>query len=160
MEILKLVLPIVWAFLAAFLASFLSLKKFKREKYWDEKYHAYKNVIESLEEILHWAEQARAEHCSEDLINVEADFEGSLRNIRKYTLIGSLLFSEEFLKELNALHHEITMLRSKIHEESMMDIMNEPEYAKWNFALSVEVKNIVKDRLPYIINEAKKEIRT
>ena len=95
-DVFKWITPFVIGGTSAFLASWLALRKFKSEKTWDERRAAYKEVIESFEELAHWSEQVRASHFCEPTIGGEGKFDEPLRIISKYSATGSLLFSTKF----------------------------------------------------------------
>jgi hypothetical protein len=43
--------------LAAFIGSFLALRKYKKEKIWQEKYNAYKEILAAIQNMKHWADE-------------------------------------------------------------------------------------------------------
>lgn len=109
-------------FLAAYYGSVLALRKFKQEKTWNERREAYKEVIESLEELIHWSEQIRASHCCEPTIGGNANFDDALRRISKFSATGSLVFSEEFQTVLEKTNTQISKVRFEVNEESKPDM--------------------------------------
>jgi hypothetical protein len=156
-DLLKYISPIIVGFLAAYFGSVLALRKFKREKVWDERRAAYKDVIESFEELIHWSEQVRASHCCEPTIGGEAKFDESLRKISKFSATGSLIFSKKFQEILEQANKNISRVRFKIDEESKPDQYTEAGSSEWYFFLANEIRNIVEDCLPKLIDIAKSE---
>lgn len=156
-DLLKFISPIIVGFLAAYFGSLLALRKFKREKVWDERRAAYKDVIESFEELIHWSEQVRAYHCCEPTIGGEAKFDESLRKISKFSATGSFIFSKKFQEILEQANENISRVRFKIDEESKPDQYTEAGSAEWYFVLANEIRSIVKDCLPKLIAIAKSE---
>jgi len=157
-EIFKYLSPITVGFLAAYLGSLLALKKFKKEKLWDERRAIYKEVIEAFEELGSWSEYMRASHCCEPTINVDVNFDEPLRLISKRSAIGGLFLSEEFQKVLEEAHIKLSQIRFQINEESMPDMGSERERAEWLFILSKEINEAVNEYLPKLISIAKNEI--
>jgi hypothetical protein len=135
-EFFKWFNPIVVGFISAASASLLTLRKFKQEKVWDERKSAYKEVIESIEELIYWSEQIRANHCCEPTIGVEANFDSSIRKISKFSATGSLIFSADFQKDLEQANSKIHRLIFEIDEESKPDLGSEREMADWDFSLA------------------------
>ena len=157
-EISKYLSPITVGFLAAYLGSLVALKKFKKEKLWDERRAIYKEVIEAFEELGCWSEYMRASHCCEPTINVNVNFDEPLRVISKRSAIGGLFLSEAFQKVLEEANIKLSQIRFQINEESMPDMDSERERADWLFILSKEIKEAVNEYLPKLISIAKEEI--
>ncbi|WP_283742950.1 hypothetical protein [Sideroxydans sp. CL21] len=156
-EFFKWFTPIIVGLISAYVASSLALKKFKKEKVWDERRAAYKEVIESIEEIIHWSEQLRASHCCEPTIGREGDVDASLRNLAKYSATGALIFSESFhdiLKDANGRIHRIMF---QIDDESKPDLNSEKEMAEWRFVHASEMRKVLEECLPKLISVAKSE---
>lgn len=156
-ELFKWITPIVVGLGSSFIASWLALRKFKSEITWDERRATYKDVIESFEELIHWAEQVRATHCCEPTISGEAKFYESLRCISKFSATGSLIFSSEFQEILEQANSQLHKIRFQIDDESRPDLGSEKEMAEWYFTLANEIRIIVEDSLPKLINIAKSE---
>lgn len=157
-EISKLLSPITVGFIAAYFGSLLALNKFKKEKLWDERKAIYKEIIEAFEELGCWSEYTRARHCCEPTIDVNVNFDESLRVISKRSAIGSLFLSEAFQKELEEANIKLSQTRFQIKEESMPDMYSEQGRAEWSLILSREIREIVDNYLPKLISIAKKEI--
>ena len=121
-EIFKFLAPLTVGFVAAYVGSLLALRKFKREKIWDERRAIYKEVIESLEEIVFWCEYVRATHCCEPVIESDVDFDSSLRNIARHSVSGGLFSSCRFQEVLEQANAELYRVRFQIKEESMPDL--------------------------------------
>jgi hypothetical protein len=156
-EFFKWFTPIIVGLISAYAASSLALKKFKKEKVWDERRAAYKEVIESIEEIIHWSEQVRASHCCEPTIGREGDLDGSLRNLAKYSATGALIFSDKFHEVLTDANSRIHRIMFQIDDESKPDLDSEREMAEWNFVLANEIRKVLEECLPELIRVAKSE---
>jgi len=157
-EISKYLSPITVGFIAAYLGSLLALKKFKKEKLWDERKAIYKEVIEAFEGLGCWAEYMRASHCFEPTIDVDIKFEDYLRVISKRSAIGRLFLSEAFQHVLEEANSKLILTRFQISEESMPDMYSEQERVEWLFVLSNKIREVVDDYLPKLISIAKVEI--
>lgn len=157
-EMSKYLAQIAAIFLAAYLGSFLALKKFKKEKLWDERKAIYKEVIEAFEELKMWSEYMQASHCCEPTINVNFEFYEALRVISKRSAIGGLFLSEEFQKVLEEADVRLSQTRFQINEESMPDMDSERGRAEWLFILAREINEVVNEYLLKLISIAKEEM--
>ena len=87
------------ALLAAFFGSMLTIRKFKKEKIWQEKYQAYRDVLSALEAMLLWADET---YCDQKMIPTKGtggieggnwpSFAEARRVIAKTTCIGKIFF--------------------------------------------------------------------
>ncbi|HEC29491.1 MAG TPA: hypothetical protein ENI65_07890 [Gammaproteobacteria bacterium] len=157
-EIGKFISVIIIGFLSAYFGSLFALNKFKKEKFWNERRNTYKNIVEAFEELLHWAEQVRAEHCCEPSSAIEAKYEIALREISRYSETGGIIFSQEFYditKEANKL---IVQSIYKIHEQSLGESDTEQERSEWCFIQANEIGDIVNKYLPKLIEIARDEL--
>lgn len=159
LEITKLASPLVVGFLSAYGASLIALKKFKKEKFWDERRNAYAKVVGAFEELLYWAEQERAAHCCEPYISVASDPASALREIRRYSKIGSLQFSERFYEKLRKADIAISRAEFEIDEESIGD-NDEQSQHEWRFIRANTIREIVEGSLPVLLRLAKNELPT
>ena len=157
-EISKFIAPLTVGFIAAYLGSLLALKKFKREKIWDERRSIYKEVIESFEKIIFWCEYVRASHCCEPVIESDVDFDSSLRKIARHSVSGGLFSSSKFQEVLEQAHAELYRVRFQINEESMPDLDTDRGRDEWLFILSKEIRDVSKKYLDQLINLAKDEL--
>ncbi|GGX71444.1 hypothetical protein [Saccharospirillum salsuginis] len=149
--------PIAVGLISAYVASLLALRKFKREKVWDERRTAYKELIETVEEIIYWAEQVRASHCCEPTIGHEGDVNASLRTLAKYSATGALIFSDKFHEVVMNANIRIHKLMFQIDDESMPDLHSEREMADWRLIQATEIRKILEECLPELIRVAKSE---
>ncbi|MFA5985283.1 MAG: hypothetical protein WC782_14805 [Methylococcaceae bacterium] len=159
LEIAKLASPIVVGFLSAYAASLIALKKFKKEKFWDERRTAYAKVVSAFEELLYWAEQERAAHCCEPYISVASDPESALREIRRFSKIGSLQFSEQFYEKLKEADIAISSAEFDINEAGIGD-NDEQSQHEWRFIRANTIREIVEGCLPELLKLAKNELPT
>ncbi|MBO2641729.1 hypothetical protein [Shewanella algae] len=157
-EISKFIAPLTVGFIDAYLGSLLALRKFKREKIWDERRSIYKEVIESFEEIIFWCEYVRASHCGEPVIEGDVDFDSSLRKIARHSVSGGLFSSSKFQEVLKQAHAELYQVRFQINEESLPDLDTDRGRKEWLFILSKEIRSVSKKYLDQLINLAKDEL--
>ncbi|WP_281212666.1 hypothetical protein [Shewanella insulae] len=156
-ELFKWLSPILVGLISAALASFLALRKFKKEKVWDERRSAYKEVIESVEELIYWSEQVRANYFCEPVIGVQANFDKSIRKISKFSATGSFIFSEKFHETLKQANLKIKRLMFEIEEDSKPDLGSEAEMASWKLALAKGIREVLEESLPTLIKLANKD---
>ena len=156
-EILKWIMPILIGAISALIASTLALRKFKKEKTWDDRRRSYKDIIEAFEELIYWAEEVRSEHFLEPQIGAQAKYYESLRTLSKYNATGSFVLSKKFHEELQAAYSKIQRLRFEIEEERKPDMGDDHELAKWRLILAKGIREISEESLPKLILTANNE---
>ena len=142
---------------SALLASHLALRRSSREKLWAEKRSAYVDAIESVEELLYWSEVTRAVHCCEPVVGVETKFDESLRKLSKLSKTGSLIYSNRFHGRLVQVYDELRSAQFEIDEESKGDWDSEAKMSEWSFILANNVRAILEEQLPHLIEVARRE---
>lgn len=79
------------ALIADFFGSYIAIKKFKKEKIWQEKYQSYQEILSALEAILLWSNET---YCYQKMIlnsyNKPVKF-ACVKNSHKWTLLTSAL---------------------------------------------------------------------
>jgi hypothetical protein len=99
------------ALVAAFLASFLSLRKFKKERLWQEKYEAYKEILTSIHEMRFWASENYASSLCLPTAGMTEEtwqlYSLSKKTLLKHIQSGQLLISDPVTEQLQALVSEI-----------------------------------------------------
>lgn len=154
----KFLLPLAVGLIAAYFGSLLAIKKFKREKIWDERRSIYKEVIESFEEIIFYCEYVRAINFCEPIIDNNVDIDSSLRKIAKYSVSGGMFCSEKFQGVLKQAYDELYRVRVQINEESLPDLNTESGRREWSVILFREISSVAKVYLEQLINVAKSEL--
>ena len=114
--------------LAAFFGYLIAVRKFKKEKIWQEKYSAYQEILISLETMLLWANEIYAQNSMLPTIGAgdELNFSQARRAISKQACIGSLLVSKEVISILNDIERELwdEDFRADDERSGEMDINN------------------------------------
>ncbi len=158
--IISLFATFLAAFLAAFFGYFIAVKKFKKEKLWQEKYKMYQDILSSLEAMLIWADET---YCYNKMIptiglktiekNKLISFAEARRNIAKISCIGQLIISDGVITELNLLQSELWNEDFRAKEENYHpDTIEEREVIAEHVEL---IRKIVEPRLKKIIKYAK-----
>jgi hypothetical protein len=106
-EVGKIVLSAVVGGGSAWLASKIAYSKFKHERTWDAKRHAYGEVLRAFEELQYWCGQAIADHFGEPSNSTPADFDKAHREIIRYAAVGDQEFSPEFFERLGLANIDI-----------------------------------------------------
>jgi hypothetical protein len=109
--------------------------------------------------LLYWAEQECAAHCCEPYIGVASDPESARREIRRYSNIGSLQFSEQFYEKLKEADTAISRVEFEIDEESRGD-NDEQSQHEWRFIRAKKIREIVEGSLPVLLGLARIELPT
>ena len=148
---------------AAFFGYLVAVKKFKKEKLWEEKYLSYQNVLSALETMLLWANES---YCTHKLIPTKGtqeinngkwlSFAEARRIIAKTSCIGKLLLCQEVVSELEMLESELWEEDFRADDENYYPNTIEEHEAIANHAKNIE--NIVSPRLQRIIVFAKKDL--
>ncbi len=86
--------------LAAFWGSQLALRKFKKEKLWQEKYNSYQEVLNALEALILWADETYSSNKLIPTIGTSTlegiqSFPAARLVLAKTTCIGKLLISTD-----------------------------------------------------------------
>jgi len=150
--------------LAAFSGYLIAVKKFKKEKLWEEKYLSYQNVLSALETMLLWASET---YCTHKLIPTKGtqelnngkwlSFSEAKRIIAKTSCIGKLLLCQEVISELEMLESELWEENFRADDENYYPNTIEEHEAIAKHARNIE--NIVSPRLKRIIVFAKKDLK-
>jgi hypothetical protein len=113
-EILKWFFTIISASFAAYFGSLFALGKTKKEKLWLQKREAYLSIIESLHNIIIWADEEYSSNFPFPLPTVEKDKLDELRRnqqtsldiLRKHVHLGGLVVSRNASSKLEELLSE------------------------------------------------------
>ncbi|MCV6610572.1 MAG: hypothetical protein OIF55_07385 [Amphritea sp.] len=164
MEIPSWFISFCTTLLAAFFGYLIAVKKFKKEKLWQEKYESYQAVLSALEAMLLWANET---YCREKMIPTKGthaavgdgkqSFSEARRVIAKTTCIGKLLLCQEVIDELDILETELWNENFRADEQNYY-----PNTFEESEAISEHAKNIekiVQPRLEKIIELAKKDLQ-
>jgi hypothetical protein len=150
------------ALFAAFLGSFIALKKYKKEKIWQEKYLAYQEILAAIEAMKLWADET---YCEFKMIpqigyNSQNDkftsFSEALRCIAKWSCIGKLIISNGVVAILEKLEQEIRQeefryLEDRVHREGNGYCEEMAQHAQ-------KINEIIAKYLPDAIKMAKKDL--
>ena len=150
--------------LAAFFGYLIAVKKFKKEKLWQEKYQSYQEVLSALEAMVLWTNET---YCSNKMIPTKGTFAANgdrwlsfseaRRVIAKASCIGKLLLCDEVISELEDLESALW------HEDFRADDKNYyPDTFEESEAIAEHAKNveeIVTPRLERIITYAKRDLQ-
>lgn len=149
------------ALFAAFIGSYLALRKFKKEKIWQEKYNAYHEILSAIQNMKHWATETYSSClCLPTIANSKGQefhrgYAEARRCIAKHIDIGKLLISEEVANKLDELNQLLWKEDFRFGDEGIDD-------SNYHHELSEHAGNLLKiidDRLEEIIKLAKKELR-
>jgi hypothetical protein len=149
--------------IAAVSGSWFAMRKFKRERIWQEKYVAYQRVLESIEAIRYWGdEMSSGVHMlpTIDWFNGKdaKDFYAEAkREIAKQTLIGTILLSEEFVAELSALQTDL--FRQTYQASEAMHMYGDERDAEVAFGdHASKIQSIADKYLPKLIELARRDV--
>lgn len=147
--------------LAALGALALATRKFKRERLWQEKYFAYQRVLESIEAIRYWGDEAAAEVHMLPTVgwfdgNDSIDFYAKAkREVAKQTSIGTVLLSKEFVTALCLFQTDL--LRQSV--DAADEIYGDEEEAESAFgAHASKVRDIADKHLTTLIELARSDL--
>lgn len=115
---------IIIPFLSAWLGSLVALRKFKKERMWNEKYTAYQEILNAIEAMNLWAVEMQASSYMLPTIGYLDEkkpyelFAQARRQISKHACIGQLLISENVRIKLDKLQEDIWNESHRAEEES------------------------------------------
>lgn len=146
---------------AAYAAIWLALKKFKKERLWQEKYAAYQEVLASIEALSFWAEQAVAEGSmlptlqGAAVTSLQDDYSNAKRRLVKHATIGRLLLSPKMIEFLERVNEELFQEAYRANEDHA-ETPFEQDMIFHNHAK--EVQSIVARVLPKIVEHARRDL--
>lgn len=147
--------------LTALATLWIAMRKFRKEKIWQEKYAAYQRVIIAIEEIRYWADEASSEAS---MLPTVGWFDGkssqdfyaeARRQIAKQCSIGTLLMSRQVVNELVELQKRIFKESCDASENYNADERDE-QSALGDHA--TELRKIVDSHLPRILAHARDDL--
>jgi len=147
--------------LAAFAGSWLALRKTKRERVWEARYEAYRQILSAIHDMRYWAEEAySANLClpsvgSEKLRSLAARFDEAKHELSSFVHVGELLIAE---RSREALEDLVTAI-SKEEFEFGDDPVSEADFPNRYTDHCDRIRSIVSERLPGILELAKADIR-
>lgn len=147
--------------LAALGAVFIAMRKFKKERIWQDKYASYRKVLESIEAIRYWGDE-----CNSDahMLPRIGHFDGKTsseyyaeaqREALKKSNIGRLLLSSKFIEKLDDFHKDLGREKFSASEEHHDD-EQEKYFAFCSHAAAV--RDIASRYLPQLIEIARKDL--
>ncbi|WP_313038368.1 hypothetical protein [Stutzerimonas nitrititolerans] len=83
--------------LSGVFGAFIALRRYKHEKWWEMRVHAYKTVIESLSDIVAIYEERNKnwEHSPREPENIIQELRVAREKVRKHRDTGAFLFSND-----------------------------------------------------------------
>lgn len=148
---------------AALGALALAMRKFRHERLWQEKYSAYRRVLESIEAIRYWGDEASSEV---HMLPTVGWFDGkeahqfyaeAKREVAKQTSIGTVLLSSEFVSALQEFQTELFRETFDAADE-MHDDDQEAEFAFGQHA--AKVRDIADKHLSTLIELARRDLKS
>lgn len=149
--------------LAVFFGYLIAVKKFKKEKLWQEKYEAYQDILSALEVMILWANET---YCSEKMIPTKGthavgggkwqSFSEARRTIAKSACIGKLLLPKKVIEKLDVLERDLWDEDFRADDEMYHPNTHEESEAMANHARNIE--NLVQPRLEAIIEFARRDL--
>ena len=105
--------------IAALLGLWVATRKFRGEQIWNDKYIAYKNSIQSMETIMHWASESGSEVNMLPNLgtpNIAEEYGSAQREVVRQSKIGALILSKEFTSALDGFVAELFDLKFRLSE--------------------------------------------
>lgn len=104
---MKVVMQGVFVLIAAFLAARWAVSRMIQEKWWERKEQAYREIIESLYDLMHYSDLCADQHLTQGHANPTEELAQKYRQahwrIEKATDIGGFVISDEATKVLQEL---------------------------------------------------------
>lgn len=129
-EVIKWLLTVASASFAAYIGSLFALKRSKNEKLWVQKQEAYLSIIESIHNIIIWADEEYAEHfpiplpsvSKKKLEELRISKKAAIDSLRKHVHLGGLIVSLEASKQLDKLLSEYYSTEFAIFDEPHYEV--------------------------------------
>lgn len=147
--------------LASFIGSSLAWRKYKKEKIWQEKYNAYRELVGAIQNMKHWADETYSSClCLPTIGGTEGEefhrgYAEARRCISKYIDIGKLLISDEVGDKLNEMNKLLWEEDFRFGDEGMDDSNYHDELS----GHAETIRKIIDDRLEDIITLSKKDLK-
>jgi hypothetical protein len=138
---------------ATYFGYLIAVRKFKKEKIWQEKYLAYQEVLNALETMILWADETYYDNKLLPTIGATASisFSGARRSIARVSIIGELLIAPAAIETLKELKNELWREDFRADDERYTEENHEEFMAKY----AENVREILEPRLKKIIATAK-----
>ena len=163
LEIPIWVISFFTALIATYFGYLIAVKKFKKEKIWQEKYQSYQDILSALEAMMLWSNET---YCRQKMIPTKGtrvldgdnwkSFSEARRIIAKASCIGQLLLPENVVEELNELESELWNENFRADEENYYPNTFEESEAIAEHADNIS--KIIEPRLKKIIDYAKRDL--
>lgn len=147
--------------IAAVLGYFFVLWKYKKEKMWQEKYNAYREILDAIHNMKHWADETYSSCLCLPTIGVAGEEEfhrgyaEARRCVSKYIDIGKLVISDEVAEKLSEMNGLLWEESFRFEDTGMDDNNYSDELSRH----AENVKKIIDGRLEEIINLSKKDLK-
>lgn len=158
---INLFTDIIVLVLIALVAVMIALRKFKKERIWQDKYSSYRKVLESIEAIHYWGDECNSDAHMLPTIN---HFDGknssefyaeAQREVLKQSNIGTLLLSSKFIEKLDEFLKELSKEKFSASEEHYDD--DNERYLAFG-SHGAKVRDIASKYLPQLIAIARKDL--
>lgn len=156
---LPLFLAIVTPSITALLGYVVFLKRHKAETKWQEKYKAYREILEAIQNMVHWADETYAGfYClptvGSDSTKILEAYSEARRCVLKYITIGRLVIGDEVAVKLTDLGRELAEEDFRFKDNATDDDNFPEEQAEH----AQHVQRIIYEHLDGIIALAKKDL--
>jgi hypothetical protein len=105
-KVITFVIPGIWIILAAWLSALLAVRRIYKERWWDRKEHAYKEIIKALYDQLRYSELCTEEYLDRDIPKkkeFKERYSDAYWKIKEAIDIGSFVISDESIEVLRYL---------------------------------------------------------
>jgi len=160
-SLLPLLSSIATPIIAAVLGYFFVLWKYKKEKMWQEKYNAYREILDAIQNMRHWADETYSScHCLPTIGRAGGDefhrgYAEARRCVSKYIGIGKLVISDKVAEKLNEMNGLLWEEAFRFEDEGMDDNNYNDELSRH----AEKVRNIIDGLLEEIITLSKKDLK-
>ena len=121
------VIPLLVAFVGAGVGTYFAFLKTRRERLWIDRYEALRDVVMSLEVLQTYWEATYMEDMGVPVVaatekeRLEADWPNARRELRQNIAKMRLLFKEEQIKRVVALHSELKVAFYDLYQSDPPD---------------------------------------
>lgn len=155
-----IIAQITLSVVSAFVGAFLGTRRFVREKTWEARNTAYRQLVEAIHKIHYWAEQHYADiHFlptvgAAKFKELAESNEAAREELWRYATIGELMISSRATEIIRDLRNELEQAAHWYEED------RNPENERESFAHYTElVRSSVNKFLPQLVTAAKRDLR-
>lgn len=146
--------------LVAWLGYVVVVARHKKQTMWQEKYNAYRELLDAIQNMEHWASETYSScHCLPTIgdsdSKVGQSYVAARRRVSQYNISAALVISDDVSTKVHGLNRDLSQEDFRFEENSF----EEREYPEEQAQHAEKIQAIIRDYLGDIVALAKKDLR-